>query len=289
MKNKIPTFHLNNGMEIPAQGFGCWRIKDEASAVNSVKWAIQHGYRLIDDAAVYMNEPFVGRAIKESGVDRKELLIASKVWVQDCSYEKCKHAFAKSLERLGLDYLDLYMIHWPLGDYLGAWKAMEELVRAGKIKAIGVCNFTEKDLDTLLAHCTIKPVMNQVECHPIFQQKAMHHYLDEHGILMEAWSPLGHGAVNLLNDPLFVALAQAHHKTPAQIILRWHYQEGILALPKSEHEERIAQNFDIFDFELSEDEMNEIRKSDTNHRLNNDDPYSEESRKIIASRVYDIE
>jgi 2,5-diketo-D-gluconate reductase A len=276
-------------MDVPAQGFGCWRIKDETSAVNSVKWAIAHGYRLIDDAAVYMNEPFVGRAIKESGIDRKELFVVSKIWVQDCSYEGCKHALAKSLERLGLDYLDLYMIHWPLGDYLGAWKAMEEFVKAGKIKALGVCNFTEKDLDNLLAHCTIKPVMNQVECHPIFQQKAMHRYLDEHGILMEAWSPLGHGSANLLADPLLMKLGEAHHKTAAQIILRWAYQEGILALPKSEHEERIAQNLDVFDFKLSETEMNQIRAMDTNHRLNNDDPYSEESRKIIASRVYDIE
>ena len=289
MKSKIPAFTLNNGLVVPAQGFGCWRIKEETSAVNSVKWAIAHGYRLIDDAAVYMNESFVGRAIKESGIKREDLFVASKVWVQDASYEKCLHAFAKSLERLGVDYLDLYLVHWPLGDFLGAWKAMEELVDQGKIRAIGVSNFRAEDLDNLLAHCRIKPVLNQVECHPLFQQKAMHHYLDDHGILMEAWSPLGHGDANLLTHPLFVSHGEVHHKTPAQIILRWHYQEGILALPKSEHEERIAQNIDIFDFALSAEEMKEIRAIDTNHRLNHDDPYSEESRKFIAGRVYDIE
>ena len=184
MKSKIPAFTLNNGLVVPAQGFGCWRIKEETSAVNSVKWAIAHGYRLIDDAAVYMNESFVGRAIKESGIKREDLFVASKVWVQDASYEKCLHAFAKSLERLGVDYLDLYLVHWPLGDFLGAWKAMEELVDQGKIRAIGVSNFRAEDLDNLLAHCRIKPVLNQVECHPLFQQKAMHHYLDDHGILM---------------------------------------------------------------------------------------------------------
>lgn len=262
-----PVVTLNNGVDIPALGFGVWQMDDLKECENAVIKAIQTGYRMIDTAAIYQNETAVGAAVKNSGVDRDELFITSKVWVQDHGYEKAKRAFQRTLDRLQMDYLDMYLIHWPYGDFLGTWKALEELYQEGKIKATGVCNFTVEKLEELKANSTVLPVINQIELHPVFQQKELQVYDRENNIITQPWSPLGNGNANLLSNPDLKAIAEKYGKTVAQVILRWHLQEGFVVIPKSVTPSRIEENFNVFDFELTEDEMNVVRSLDTGKRL----------------------
>lgn len=280
-------YHLNNGIKIPALGFGVWNLKDTDLCKNILISAIQAGYRLIDTASAYLNETEVGEAIKESGVKRDECFVTSKLWVQDTGYEKTKEAFERTLQRLGLDYLDMYLIHWPYGDIAGSWKAMEELYHEGKIKAIGVSNFSIREIKNLLQIASVKPAVNQVECHPLFQQKELRAFLRENDIYLEAWFPLGSGNKDLLENRQLKQIADKYGKETAQIILRWHVQEETIAIPKSTKPERIASNFAIWDFALTEQEMNVIRSIDTNKRLSND-PEDEEVKKKISSWVLDI-
>ena len=265
---------LNNGRHIPVLGYGVWMIEDLALCEQCVYDALDAGYRLIDTAAVYLNEQAVGAALTKHPVAREELFVTTKLWVQDMGYEQAKRAFQRSMDRLQLDYVDMYMIHWPFGDYLGSWKALEELHAEGKIKNLGVCNFSEYHLRSLLLNAQVKPVVNQVECHPYFQQKELRAYLKKAEVALQSYSPLGHGASELLDDPILSDLAKKHNKTVAQVILRWHIQEGFSAIPKSASSDRIRSNFDIGGFSLSEEDMAAIRNLDTYQRvgLNPNDP-----------------
>ena len=282
-----PVITLNNGVDIPALGFGVWQIDDQKVCGYTVIKAIQTGYRMIDTASIYQNEIGVGNAIKNSGVNREELFITSKLWVQDTTYDKAKSAFQRTLDRLQLDYLDMYLIHWPYSDFTGAWKALEELYREGKIKAIGVCNFTVEKLEELKANSSILPVVNQIELHPIFQQKELQVYNRENNIVTQPWSPLGNGNAELLNNESLKSIAEKHNKTVAQVILRWHLQEGFCAIPKSVTPSRIEENFNVFNFELTEDEMNTVRSLDTNKRIFFDPKDPEWEEKMLNS-VADI-
>ncbi|WP_347219090.1 aldo/keto reductase [Chryseobacterium sp.] len=282
-----PVVTLNNGVDIPALGFGVWQMEDLKECENAVVKAIQTGYRMIDTAAIYQNETAVGTAVKNSGVDRDHLFITSKVWVQDHGYEKAKLAFQRTLDRLQMDYLDMYLIHWPYGDFLGTWKALEELYQEGKIKAIGVCNFTIEKLEELKANSAILPVINQIELHPVFQQKELQVYDRENNIVTQPWSPLGNGNANLLSNTDLKAIAEKYAKTVAQVILRWHLQEGFVVIPKSVTPSRIEENFNVFDFELTEDEMNIVRSLDTGKRLFFDPKDPEWEQKMLNS-VADI-
>ncbi|MFP3833337.1 aldo/keto reductase [Chryseobacterium sp. SIMBA_028] len=282
-----PVVTLNNGVDIPALGFGVWQMEDLKECENAVVKAIQTGYRMIDTAAIYQNETAVGTAVKNSGVDRDELFITSKVWVQDHGYEKAKSAFQRTLNRLQMDYLDMYLIHWPYGDFLGTWKALEELYTEGKIKAIGVCNFTVEKLEELKANSTVSPVINQIELHPVFQQKELQVYDRENNIITQPWSPLGNGNANLLSNTELKTIAEKYNKTVAQVILRWHLQEGFVVIPKSVTPSRIEENFNVFDFELTADEMNVVRSLDTGKRLFFD-PKDPEWEQKMLNAVADI-
>jgi len=282
-----PVVTLNNGVDIPALGFGVWQMENLEGCEKAVIKAIHTGYRMIDTAAIYQNETAVGKAVKNSGVDRDELFITSKVWVQDHGYEQAKSAFQRTLDRLQMDYLDMYLIHWPYGDFLGTWKALEELYNDGKIKAIGVCNFTVEKLEELKKNSTILPVINQIELHPVFQQKELQVYDRENNIITQPWSPLGNGNADLLNNAELKAIAEKYHKTTAQVILRWHLQEGFVVIPKSVTPSRIEENFNVFDFELAEDEMNTVRSLDTGKRLFFDPKDPEWEQKMLKS-VADI-
>lgn len=282
-----PVVTLNNGVDIPALGFGVWQIDDLKVCEEAVVKAIHTGYRMIDTASIYLNEKAVGNAVKNSGVNRDELFITSKLWVQDHGYDNAKAAFQRTLDRLQLDYLDMYLIHWPYGDFLGAWKALEELYHEGKIKAIGVCNFTAEKLEELKANSTVLPVINQIELHPIFQQKEMQAYDRENNIVTQPWSPLGNGNAELLQNPALKSIAEKYNKTVAQVILRWHLQEGFVIIPKSITPSRIEENFNVFDFELTEDEMNVVRSLDTGKRLFFDPKDPEWEQKMLKS-VADI-
>ncbi|CAH0283219.1 MULTISPECIES: aldo/keto reductase [unclassified Chryseobacterium] len=282
-----PVVTLNNGIDIPALGFGVWQMEDLKECESAVIKAIQTGYRMIDTAAIYQNETAVGAAVKNSGINRDELFITSKVWVQDHGYEKTNSAFQRTLNRLQMDYLDMYLIHWPYGDFLGTWKALEELYQEGKIKAIGVCNFTVEKLEELKAHSAVVPVINQIELHPVFQQKELQVYDRENNIVTQPWSPLGNGNANLLNNIELKAIAERYGKTVAQVILRWHLQEGFVVIPKSVTPSRIEENFNVFDFELTEDEMNAVRSLDTGKRLFFD-PKDPEWEQKMLNAVADI-
>ncbi|ASE60044.1 aldo/keto reductase [Chryseobacterium indologenes] len=282
-----PVVTLHNGVDIPALGFGVWQMENLKECEEAVVKAIQTGYRMIDTAAIYQNETAVGAAVKNSGVNRDDLFITSKVWVQDHGHEKAKKAFQRTLDRLQMDYLDMYLIHWPYGDFLGTWKALEELYQEGKIKAIGVCNFTVEKLEELKANSTILPVINQIELHPVFQQKELQKYNKENNIITQPWSPLGNGNADLLNHPDLKAIAEKYGKTVAQVILRWHLQEGFVVIPKSVTPSRIEENFNVFDFELTEDEMNTVRGLDTGKRLFFDPKDPEWEQKMLNS-VADI-
>lgn len=256
---------LNNGVQIPKIGFGVFRITNEKECENSVIQALQAGYRLIDTAAAYENEIAVGNAIKKSGIPRKDIFVTTKLWITDTSYEKAKSGLEHSLARLGLDYIDLYLIHQPYNDYYGAWKALEELYRGGKIKAIGVDNFTQDKLADFIFFNNIKPAVNMIECNPFFQRENERKYMEEQEIQMQAWSPLSAGQGNLFNNHLLCQIAQNHNKSVAQIVLRWLVQRNIIPIVKSTNPSRIKENFNIFDFQLTQYEMEQISTLDTGH------------------------
>ncbi|MCR2806029.1 aldo/keto reductase [Paenibacillus soyae] len=261
------TVTLNNGVEMPILGFGVYQIPDAEECENAVYEALSAGYRLIDTAAGYLNEEAVGRAIKRSGVPREELFITTKIWVQDTGYESAKLAFAKSLKKLQLDYLDLYLIHQPFGDYYGTWRAMEELYREGKIKAIGVSNFMPDRLMDLIVHNEIVPAINQIETHPFYQQTESAAFLKEQGVQHQSWAPFAEGRNNMFFNEVLTTIAEKHNKSVAQIVLRWLVQREVVVIPKSVRKERIVENFNIFDFELSADEMGLISTLDTRESL----------------------
>lgn len=262
-KSAIPFVTLNNGVKMPILGTGTLSMHG-AEGEKCIADAISVGFRLIDTATVYNNEETVGAGIKLSGIDRKELFVTSKVWVDDSGYEKALKAFETSLNKLGLDYLDLYLIHRPRGDVQGSWRAMEELYRAGKIKAIGVSNFDATQLNDLIKKNKIKPAVNQIETHAFFQQPEMYKVLKKHRIQMEAWSPFAQGRNGLFTNPVLAEIGKKYNKTNAQVSLRWHYQRGIVAIPRSLQVAHMKENLNIFDFKLSRNDMRTISKLDLN-------------------------
>jgi diketogulonate reductase-like aldo/keto reductase len=278
---------LNNGVEMPVLGFGVYQVSDAEECEKSVLEAIHTGYRLIDTAAAYMNEEAVGNAIKRSGVAREELFITTKLWIQDTGYENTKNVFEKSLKRLQLDYLDLYLIHQPFGDIYGSWRAMEELYHEGKIRAIGVSNFHPDRVMDLIIHNEVVPVVNQIETHPFNQQIETQKFLKDNNVQIESWGPFAEGRNDIFKNELLVSIAGKYKKSVAQVILRWLIQRGVVAIPKSVHKERIVENYNIFDFELSTEEMNAIVSLDTKRSLFFDhrDP---EMVKWLGSRKLDI-
>ena len=263
--NKIETVKLNNGIEMPLEGFGVFQVSDPAVCEQAVLDAIESGYRLIDTAAAYMNEEAVGRAIAKCGVPREELFITTKLWVQDASYEGAKAAIETSLQKLGLSYIDPYLIHQPMGDYIGAYRAMEEACKEGKLKAIGVCNFYPNRLADLCETVEIKPAVNQVELHPFFQQENALALMKEYGVQPEAWGPFAEGNHGIFTHPVLTAIGQKYGKSAAQVALRWNVQRGVTVIPKSVHKERMEQNINIWDFTLSDEDMAEIAKLDIGH------------------------
>ncbi len=267
------TVTLNNGVKMPGFGLGVFKVEEGPELVEAVKAAIKNGYRSIDTAAIYENEEGVGEGIrqglKETGLSREELFVTSKVWNSDLGYEETLKAYETSLQKLGLDYLDLYLIHWPVeGKYKDAWRALETLYKKDKVKAIGVSNFQIHHLEVLLQNAEVKPVINQVEYHPRLTQKELRAYCEQQNIQLEAWSPLMQG--ELLDNDVLSAIAAKHNKSTAQVILRWDVQNGVITIPKSTKEHRIIQNADIFDFELTSDEMQEIDALNQNHRVGPD-------------------
>lgn len=258
---------LNNGVEMPILGFGVYQIEDPTQCEQTVYDALSAGYRLIDTAAAYKNEEAVGRAIKRSGVPREEIFITTKLWIQDAGYEPAKKAFAKSLERLQVDYVDLYLIHQPFGDVYGSWRAMQELYREGRIRAIGVSNFYPDRLVDLMDHSEVAPAVNQVETHPFCQQIESHKLMKENQVQIMSWGPFAEGKNNMFQNEVLASIGQKHHKSVAQVILRWLTQREIVAIPKSVHPDRIAANFNIFDFELSPKDMERIAALDTKDSL----------------------
>ena len=260
---------LNNDLRIPQLGYGVWKVPDE-NATTSVEQALEAGYRLIDTAKVYGNERGVGQAIADSDLPREDLFITTKVWNADQGYENTLKAFDESLERLGLDYVDLYLIHWPTPKfdmYVETYKALEKLYQDGRTKAIGVCNFDIEHLQRILDECDVIPTVNQVECHPYLQQKELKQFCDEHGILLEAYSPLMNGTKVMDND-VIQDLADQYGKTPAQIILRWHLQSDVVVIPKTVTPSRMTENINVFDFELQKADMDKIASLDRNERNN---------------------
>ncbi|ETT67551.1 MULTISPECIES: aldo/keto reductase [Paenibacillus] len=258
---------LNNGVEMPILGFGVFQIQDEAECEQAVYDAIMSGYRLIDTAASYLNEEAVGRAIKRSGVPREDLFITTKLWVQDTGYERTKEAFEKSLSRLQLDYLDLYLIHQPFGDVHGSWRALEELYREGKIRAIGVSNFQNDRLIDLIIHNEVTPAVNQVETHPFCQQIESAAFMKENNVQIESWGPFAEGKNNMFQNEVLVSIARKYNKSVAQVVLRWLTQRGVVVIPKSVRKERIIENFNIFDFELNSEDIEQIALLDTKESL----------------------
>jgi len=254
---------LNNGLEMPILGFGVYQVPDAEECERSVLEAIHVGYRLIDTAAAYMNEEAVGNAIKKSGVARKELFITTKLWIQDAGYESAKKAFEKSLKKLQLEYLDLYLIHQPFGDVYGSWRAMEDLYREGRIKAIGVSNFQTDRLMDLILFNEVAPAVNQIETHPFCQQIETAKFLRENKVQIESWGPFAEGKNNIFKNELLLSIADKYKKSVAQIILRWLTQRGVIAIPKSVHKERMIENFNIFDFKIGAEEMKAIAFLDT--------------------------
>lgn len=259
----IETNTLNNGIEMPILGFGTLYLKDEIG-IRCVDDAISLGYRLIDTATIYGNEEAVGAGIKRSGIDRKELFVTSKVWVDDTGYEKTKKAFETSLNKLGLEYLDLYLIHRPRGDVNGSWKAMEELYKKGLIKAIGVSNFTAEQINDLIDNFSVKPAVNQIETHAFFQQPDELEFLNKHKIQHEAWSPLAQGRNGYFTNQTLSEIGKKYGKNNAQVALRWNYQRGIVTIPRTSQKAHMMENLNIFDFELDESDMQTIATLDLN-------------------------
>lgn len=265
------TIKLNDGNEIPVIGFGTFQIPNDGSTYRAVTDALKVGYRHIDTAVAYFNEAEVGRAIKDSGIPRDQIWVTSKLWLQDFGFEAATKAIETSLTKLGLDYMDLYLIHQPYGDVLGAWRAMEAAKQAGKIRSIGVSNMTTKIWQSFVPQFATKPSVNQVEFNPYFQQRPLRELLAADEVKLEAWAPLGQGNQALLNEPVITKLAEKYGKDAGQIILRFENQSGIIVFPKSVHPTRIKSNLEIFDFELTTSEMTAIEQLDTGHGQHNPD------------------
>lgn len=256
---------LNNGVKMPLEGFGVFQVPDPAQCEQAVFDAIQSGYRLIDTAAAYMNEEAVGRAIAKSGVPREEIFITTKLWVQDAGYESAKKAIQSSLDKLGVSYIDLYLIHQPMGDYFGAYRAMEEAYHAGTLRAIGVCNCYPHVLADICETVSVIPAVNQIELHPFFQQENALALMKEYGVQPEAWGPFAEGKHGIFTHPVLTEIGKAYGKSAAQAALRWNVQRGVVVIPKSVHKERMEQNIDIWDFKLTDDEMRRISALDLGH------------------------
>lgn len=278
---------LNNGVEMPILGYGVYQVVDQNECEESVYNALMAGYRLIDTAAVYGNEEAVGKAIKRSGISREEIFITTKLWVQDANYEDAKKAFEESSNKLGLEYIDLYLIHQPFGDYYGAWRAMEELYREGKIKAIGVSNFGPDRLVDLIIHNQVVPAVNQVETHPFCAQVENMRVMEKYNVQIESWGPFAEGRDNLFNNETLKEIAEKHNKSVAQVALRWNIQRGVIVIPKSVHKERIEENIKVFDFELDADDMEKIFTLDKKESsfFSHYDPETVE--RICGWKIYD--
>ena len=256
---------LSNGVELPMIGYGTFQIRDAAQCEQCVLEARETGYRLFDTAAAYENEAAIGAALRSSGVPREELFLTTKLWVQDASYEGAKKAIETSMEKLGLSYIDLYLIHQPMGDYIGAYRAMEEAYKAGKLRAIGVCNCYPQILADICETVEVKPAVNQVELHPFFQQENALALMREYGVHPEAWGPFAEGNHGIFTHPVLTQIGEKYGKSAAQVALRWNVQRGVTVIPKSIHRERMEQNIDIWDFQLSDGDMAEIAKLDIGH------------------------
>ena len=274
--SQIQTVKLNNGVEMPLEGFGVFQVPDHAVCEQAVLDAIASGYRLIDTAAAYMNEEAVGKAVAKCGVPREELFITTKLWVQDASYEGAKAAIDTSLRKLGLDYLDLYLIHQPMGDYIGAYRAMEEAYKAGKLRAIGVCNCYPQILADICETVDVIPAVNQVELHPFFQQENALALMKQYGVQPEAWGPFAEGNHGIFTHPVLTGIGSKYGKSAAQVALRWNVQRGVVVIPKSVHKDRMEQNLDIWDFTLSDEDMAKIAAMDIGHSeiVDHSDPKS---------------
>ena len=260
---------LNDGNKIPQFGLGVYQVPEGEATINAVKTALEMGVRHIDTAHAYQNERSVGRAVNESGIPRNEIWITTKLWPSEYGEGKTSDAIDKMLKRLDTDYIDLLLLHQQFGDYIGAYKDMQKAVKDGRVKSIGLSNFESQRLEEVLAMAEIPPSVLQVECHPYYQQNELKKRVEKYGTVIESWYPIGHGDKNLINEPLFTKLGQKYGKTNVQIILRWHIQEGTIVFPRSTNPVHIKENFEIFDFELTEDEMNEIRKLDSGKRFFN--------------------
>lgn len=260
----MKTVKLNNGVDMPILGFGVYQMNDLAECERSVNDALEVGYRSIDTAAAYHNEEAVGNAIKSSGIAREDLFITTKLWISDAGYDSAKKAFEKSLQKLQLDYLDLYLIHQPYNDVFGAWHAMQELHKEGLIKAIGVSNFQPDRMMDFIVHNEIVPAINQIETHPFHQQVETQKFLQENGVQIESWGPFAEGKNDLFKNQLLASIGKQYNKSIAQVVLRWLIQREVVCIPKSVRKERMAENFNVFDFELSETDMNKISTLDEN-------------------------
>jgi len=283
----MKTVRLNDGNTIPAVGFGVFMIPNNGPTYQATLEALKVGYRHIDTAAAYMNESDVGKAVKDSGLKREEVFITSKLWLQDFGYENAKKAIDTSLKFLGMDYMDMYLLHQPYSDVLGAWKALEEAKKAGKIKTIGVSNMTPKIWNKFIPQFDTLPAVNQVECNPFFQQRELRKILDPLNVKIEAWYPLGHGNTELLNNPTITQLAQKYGKNAGQIILRFEVQDGLIILPKSTNPQRIKGNLDIFDFELTGEEMQTLRGLDTGKGSHDPDAPGVGEHLLSAYKIHD--
>ena len=282
----MKTVKLNNGVEMPAIGFGVYQIP-AGDTERCVSDALEVGYRMIDTAASYFNEKQVGDAIRHSGLKREEIFVTTKLWVQDHEYDDTLRAFDLSMKKLGLDYLDLYLIHKPYGNYYAAWRAMERLYKEGRIRAIGVTSFSSERLQDLFLHNEIKPAVNQLETHPFFQQQAAHRFLEQEGIRHEAWAPFAEGQNDIFNNPLLKAIAGKYGKTVGNVILRWLNQRGVVVIPKSVRKERMIENLNIFDFTLSNEEMARIATLDTGRSPIYDDMNLQIVKGIGTLKIHD--
>lgn len=282
----MKTVKLNNGVEMPAIGFGVYQIP-AGDTERCVSDALEVGYRMIDTAASYFNEKQVGDAIRHSGLKREEIFVTTKLWVQDHEYDDTLRAFDLSMKKLGLDYLDLYLIHKPYGNYYAAWRAMERLYKEGRIRAIGVTSFSSERLQDLFLHNEIKPAVNQLETHPFFQQQAAHRFLEQEGIRHEAWAPFAEGQNDIFNNPLLKAIAGKYGKTVGNVILRWLNQRGVVVIPKSVRKERMIENLNIFDFTLSDEEMARMATLDTGRSPIYDDMNLQIVKGIGTLKIHD--
>jgi 2,5-diketo-D-gluconic acid reductase A len=283
----METVTLSNGVKMPLEGFGVFQVPEAAVCEQAVNDALSVGYRLLDTAAAYFNEEAVGAAIRGSNIPREELFITTKLWIQDAGYESAKKAFETSMRKLGLNYLDLYLIHQPMNDYYGAWRALEELYEAGKIRAIGVCNFYPDRLTDLCLNARIPPMVNQVELHPFFAQTEAIENMKSLNVQPEAWGPMAEGKHGIFTHPVLTGIGQKYGKTAAQVALRWNAQRGVVIIPKSTHKERMEENFNIWDFTLSEEDMAAIAKLDLGRSEIIDHSAAETARFLNSWKIHD--